>query len=805
LVFVLCLLVGSSGSIRAAGTNPKPAKSERAFNVLMIAVDDLRPMLGCYGDAYVQTPNIDRLATQGVVFERAYCQIAKCGPSRLSLLAGLRPDHTGVFDHRAADLQRFRRSHAEHVSLPGCFTNAGYYTQSFGKVAHDGWNVAADWSSPSMPGRDKEMMAVADLDAISKVPFEDRADIPTVIRPRDDCPAIQAPDVPDDAMFAGQMTAAAITTLREVKDRSFFLAVGYRRPHLPFVAPKRDFDLYQPRAEWLPAHREPPRGAPIMGYFNSDAYVGFARRVGLTMPDPPMSREQAVEWAGFELRSYRGVPYHGPIPDELQLRLRQAYMACVSYVDRQIGRLLDELQRLQLDRSTVVVLWSDHGWHLGEHASWGKMTNFELDTRVPLLFSVPGVKPSRTRSIVELIDLYPTLCDLCGLDQPTGLDGRSLVPALTGSSGLAAKPAFSQFTRFRKYMGRAIRTDRHRYVQWSRLADGAVTDRELYEHQTDPGETINLAGRPESAELVKELDARLPAKSPPLDPAGTWVETPWGQPVIDRGAAGAWDHYAVDNPYVHAEGEKFYCFFEAQDRPFSQGGHEAFGLAVSGDGRRWKKVGGNPILNVGKAGAWDSVVAKLPAGVIKRDGLYHLFYSGLDTSTKQIGLATARELTGPWTKASGNPVLKSRPGQWDSFLSTYPAPVFEVEGNYYLLFRGMETRYRRQGAGIAVSTDLRHWRRCSDRPIIPVTEEMASLAVTLAGGRYVGISQSTDLRQRRYWFSADLKHWQKGPPVNFRASVQPETLSNPFLVNGRWTVLYEQKDRIYRAVLQPAP
>ena len=212
----------------------------------------------------------------------------------------------------------------------------------------------------------------------------------------------------------------------------------------------------------------------------------------------------------------------------------------------------------------------------------------------------------------------------------------------------------------------------------------------------------------------------------------------------------------------------------------------------------------NPILDVGPARAWDSVVAKLPAGVIKRQGLYHLFYSGLDTSTKQIGLATSRQLTGPWTKAPGNPVLKSRPGQWDAFLSTYPAPVFEQQGNYYLLFRGMQTRYRRQGSGLAASTDLRNWRRCNDSPVIPMTEEMASLAVARSGGRYVGISQPIDLTQRRYWFSADLKHWQKGPPVNFRASGEGETLSNPFLSNGHWSVLYEQKDRIYRAVLKSA-
>jgi len=332
--------------------------------------------------------------------------------------------------------------------------------------------------------------------------------------------------------------------------------------------------------------------------------------------------------------------------------------------------------------------------------------------------------------------------------------------------------------------------------------DGAGTVRELCGRQTDAGETAYQPDRADPATMVRELDACLAAAPPSLDPAGTWVETPWGQPVIDRGAAGAWDHYAVDNPYVHVEGGNYYCFFEAQDKPFSRGGHEAFGLAVSVDGRRWEKAAGNPILDVGETEAWDSVVAKLPAGVTKRDGLYHLFYSGLNTSTKQIGLAMARKLTGPWTKSADNPVLKSRPSDWDAFLSTHPAPVFEVEGKYYLLFRGMETRYQRQGAGLAVSADLRRWRRCTDSPVIPVTEEMASLAITRAGGRYIGISQPTDLDKRRYWFSADLKHWRKGPPVNFRASVAAETLSNPFVANGNWTVLYEQKDRIYRAVLR---
>ena len=301
--------------------------------------------------------------------------------------------------------------------------------------------------------------------------------------------------------------------------------------------------------------------------------------------------------------------------------------------------------------------------------------------------------------------------------------------------------------------------------------------------------------------LVIGLCSAALAAGNSLDPAGSWVETPWGEPVIDRGAAGAWDHYAVDNPYVYLEANRYYCFFEAQDKPVGQLGREAIGLAVSDDGVVWRKLADNPILDVGTAGTWDSRVAKLPSGVTNRNGLYHLFYSGLDQTTKQIGLATARNLTGPWKKAASNPVLRSRPGEWDAFLSTYPAPVFQLKGEYHLLFRGMEARYRRQGAGVAVSPDLRQWRRSTTSPVIPVTEEIASLAVAEMDGTYVGISQPNELGNRRYWLSPDLLRWEMGPKVHFRASRQAETLSNPFLINGSWTVLYEQADRIYRAVL----
>ena len=296
------------------------------------------------------------------------------------------------------------------------------------------------------------------------------------------------------------------------------------------------------------------------------------------------------------------------------------------------------------------------------------------------------------------------------------------------------------------------------------------------------------------------------AGSPPMPTDWTWVETPMGRPVVDRGEKGAWDHYAVDNPYVHSENGKFYCFFEAQDKDFRIGGHERFGLAVSRDGIQWKKHL-KPLLDVGRPEDWDSIVAKLPSGVVKQGGKYHLFYSGRDAKTKQIGLATAERLTGPWTKSDRNPVLPSRHDAWDRHISTYPAPVFQIEGRYYLLFRGMKGFYSEEGVGAAVSTDLIHWKRAVESQSEPLTateEEVASFAVARVGGRYVGISQTLNPREsRRYWYSDDLLHWEKGPKTRFVSSGKVDTLSNPFVVNGQWNVVYEQGDRIYRAVLVP--
>ena len=466
-------------------------------NVLFIAVDDLRPELGCYGRRHVKSPNVDRLAERGTVFLRAYCQQAVCGPSRASLLTGLRPDTTGVWGNST----HFRERVPDAVTLPEHFKNHGYHTQGMGKVFHRSFPQKAytyyssrdtrdpqSWSVPSWFGGPRyyytpEGIAAARKD-FERISGKRGAAPDEWVDYFTRGPATEAPDVPDDAPYDGQLAGRAVRALRELQQKSgpFFLAVGFIKPHLPFVAPKKYWDLYDPQQIELADNPVKPKGAPAL------AMHSFG-----------------------ELRYYSDMPKRDAVSDEEARRLIHGYYACVSYVDAQIGRVLDELDRLGLGDRTIICLWGDHGWHLGDHGLWCKHTNFENATRAPLIVCAPGAKaPGRkTEALVEFVDVYPTLAQLAGLPLPDDLDGTSFAPLLDHPDQPGKKAALSQFPRG-KAMGRSMRTDRYRFTLWqNRRGAGETLAVELYDHQNDPDENENLAVRPEHAALVERLRAEL--------------------------------------------------------------------------------------------------------------------------------------------------------------------------------------------------------------------------------------------------------------------------------------------------------
>lgn len=490
LLMMCATLVGMT-AFPAAGETKQPGK----YNVLFIAVDDLRPELGCYDVPLIQTPHIDALAADGFLFRRAYCQQAVCSPSRTSLLLGRRPDTTRVYDLQT----HFRKNLPDVVTLPQYFKQHGYFTAGFSKIFHGGLDDPVSWSvphwKPRAPGYGKpETLAALAREAkemrekygpASKVlerdPKTGAVLKTTSPKYRVRGPAWEDPDVPDNALADGQTAEKAIEVLREVKDQRFFLAVGFLKPHLPFVAPKKYFDLYDHDAVPLAKNPFLPKNCPDLA---------------------------PASWG--ELRAYKGIPKSGPVPDDMARDLVHAYYACTSYVDAQIGKVLDELDRLGLAENTVVVLWGDHGWHLGEHASWCKHTNFEVATRAPLIFRVPGMEGGKKlEAFAEFVDIYPTLVDVCGLPVPDGLEGISLVPLFKNPDRPWKKAAFSQYPRG-KAMGYSMRTDRYRYTEWLTRDKGELVATELYDHLEDPDENVNLAPEADK-ELLEQLHRQLHA------------------------------------------------------------------------------------------------------------------------------------------------------------------------------------------------------------------------------------------------------------------------------------------------------
>ncbi len=457
----------------AAGREKVPPR----LNVLFIAADDLKPLLGCYGAPVVKSPCIDRLAARGLVFTRAYCQQAVCAPSRNSLLTGLRPDTIGIYDLATF----FRTKVPDAVTLPQLFRKNGYRTQSIGKIYHTGHgnrDDALSWSEPSIrPGGQYALPESTEARRKRMKEAKERGQDASRLQG----PATECADVPDDAYADGKIAAEAVRRLGEMKDGPFFLAVGFLKPHLPFCAPKKYWDLYDRASFRAPDVQKLPEGAPAFAGHNSG-----------------------------ELRKYCDIPPVEPLTAAQASELIHGYHAAVSYVDAQVGRLLDALDRLGLAGRTAVVLWGDHGWHLGDHGLWCKHTNFEQAARVPLILSVPGQRRpgSRTGALAEFVDIYPTLAGLCGLKPPETIEGTSLAPLLEDPDRPWKRAAFHLYPRGIRGqgsgMGRAVRTARHRLVEWT-VRGKDFRALELYDYQSDPDETVNLAAKPGHEKTVKEL------------------------------------------------------------------------------------------------------------------------------------------------------------------------------------------------------------------------------------------------------------------------------------------------------------
>ena len=446
-------------------------------NVLFVVSDDLSARLSCYGHPVVKTPNIDRLAERGMRFDRAYCQFPLCNPSRASFLSGLRPDSTGVNDNST----HFRKKNPEHVTLPQAFQKAGYFVARVGKLYHygvpaqigtDGFDDEPSWQERVNPrGRDKD-----DEEKIFSM-------TPKNVGPARFGGTLSwlAAEGADEDQTDGLSAAAAIKLLEQHQRDPFFLAVGFFRPHTPYVAPQKWFSMY------------PPSKVDFIGQ--------------------PHARDGFPEAAFLSHK-----PEQAGMTDDQRRQAIQAYYASISFMDAQVGKLLDALDRLKLADNTIVVFISDHGYHLYEHGLWQKMSLFENSARVPMVIALPGTKTknaacSRT---VELVDLYPTLTDLCGIAASPAVEGASLKPLLTDPQAVWTKPALTMVTRGTptqtnapaakpKVVGRSLRTERHRLTIWNDGESGI----ELYDYETDPQELKNIAAEPANSELVGKLRTEL--------------------------------------------------------------------------------------------------------------------------------------------------------------------------------------------------------------------------------------------------------------------------------------------------------
>jgi iduronate 2-sulfatase len=491
------MLTGAPQAFAKEAPAASQAQAAARPNILFILIDDLKPAIHGYSDPTAITPNIDRLIARGTRFDLAYANQAVCAPSRLNLMSGARSTSSGIYDF-GMNLRDFMPN---TVTLPQYFMKAGYRAESMGKVFHIGHGTVGDPQSFSVPPHKDHVIEYVSPEALAVGHTREEALFNEFELPDEDVwefsrtlpkgVAWEDPDVPDDAYADGRTAQYAIGRLDALKGskQPFFLAVGFARPHLPFSVPKKYWNMYDPAKLPMPQFERMPEGAP-----------DFAGKVG------------------GEINAYTPVPPETPeaqYPDELKRKLIHGYYAGVSYTDAQIGKVLDELERTGLAENTIVVLWGDHGYHLGDHAIWTKHTNYEQAAHQPLIFAGPGVaKGASTRQPAETVDIYPTLAALAGLPAPKGpqpMDGISLKPVLENGATRLRGYAYHFYNRPHRW-GQAIRTEQYRLVRWTHDQTGERVF-ELYDLVNDPGETRNMAA--DKPEVVKELDAVLERQPKP--------------------------------------------------------------------------------------------------------------------------------------------------------------------------------------------------------------------------------------------------------------------------------------------------
>ncbi len=519
---VFCFLVISNGITAQKKMDNKP-------NILFIAVDDLKPILGCYGNTLVKTPNIDKLAKISTVFNKNYCQQAICGPTRASIMTGTRPDVTQVWNLTT----QMRDVNPNLVTLPQYLITQGYETSGIGKIYHPSSAISGvdpvSWSIPYLKSKESDFPTGLGSPANGQyqLPETKARMTPEIIAERKKQnkdlasndenpksikgPSVECIDVPDNAYQDGVNALLAKEQIIKLSkgNKPFFMAVGFSKPHLPFVSPKKYWDLYQREEMPIATFQEHSKNGPLIAYHQSG-----------------------------ELRNYLDIPDFATLPaDSLRIGLKlekqkeliHGYYAAVSYLDAQVGVLLNTLESLGTLNNTIIVLWGDHGWHLGDHDLWHKHTNFEEATRAPLIIAGPGIKSGKTNSLTEFVDVFPTICDLAGVPIPSKLDGISLRPLMVNNSAKVNDYSISQYPRKlkklemikkgytdSKMMGYSLRTDKFRYTIWMNnftskqpFNESQVYASEMYDYVNDPLEKINVVNDKNYTAISIEMKAKM--------------------------------------------------------------------------------------------------------------------------------------------------------------------------------------------------------------------------------------------------------------------------------------------------------